>query len=328
MKPRATDTAPPASDTRAPLHDAARQYLVHLEVERKLSLRTRAVYLDALQRLQAFAAEHGVDLLAVQSHHVRRWAATLHGRGLAPRSIAPLLSAWRGFYRWLGQEGRVTANPVEGVRAPKAAKPLPKALAVDQAVALAERHDEGDDPDLAARDHCIVELLYGCGLRISELLGLDLQPGAQAASWVDRADASAHVLGKGGKRRSVPVGGPALKALDAWIDQRAAIAHAGEPALFVSRRGTRLTANQLRVRLRRQALQAGLPMRVHPHMLRHSFASHVLQSSGDLRAVQELLGHASIATTQVYTQLDFGHLSKVYDAAHPRAKKRTDKEGI
>jgi len=209
------------------------------------------------------------------------------------------------------------------VRAPKAAKPLPKALSVDQAVALAEQHDEHDDPALAARDHCMVELLYGCGLRVAELVGLDVVASGKAAGWIDAADASAHVLGKGSKRRSVPVGGPALKALREWLALRAGMADAGEPAVFVSQRGTRLTASQVRSRLKRCALKAGLPTHVHPHMLRHSFASHLLQSSGDLRAVQELLGHANITTTQVYTKLDFGHLSKVYDAAHPRAKKRT-----
>jgi integrase/recombinase XerC len=167
-----------------------------------------------------------------------------------------------------------------------------------------------------------VELLYGCGLRVGELVGLDVDAGAAAAGWVDLADASAHVLGKGSKRRSVPVGAPALKALRDWLAARVALAAPGEVALFVSRRGTRLTASQVRSRLKRRAIMAGLPTHVHPHMLRHSFASHLLQSSGDLRAVQELLGHASITTTQVYTQLDFGHLSKVYDAAHPRAKKR------
>jgi integrase/recombinase XerC len=175
---------------------------------------------------------------------------------------------------------------------------------------------------LLARDHAIVELLYGCGLRVAELLGLDAEPGPQAVGWVDAADATAHVLGKGSKRRSVPVGGPALAAIDAWLLHRPSLADAGERALFVSQRGTRLTPSQLRVRLRQQAVVAGLPTHVHPHMLRHSFASHVLQSSGDLRAVQELLGHANISTTQVYTQLDFGHLSKVYDAAHPRAKRK------
>ncbi|HJV97041.1 MAG TPA: tyrosine-type recombinase/integrase, partial [Albitalea sp.] len=182
--------------------------------------------------------------------------------------------------------------------------------------------DEHDDPALAARDQCIVELLYGCGLRVGELVGLDLRASGEAAGWIDAADASAHVLGKGSKRRSVPVGGPALRSLAEWLAQRGGMARADEPALFVSRRGTRLTASQVRSRLKRRALQAGLPTQVHPHMLRHSFASHLLQSSGDLRAVQELLGHANITTTQVYTKLDFGHLAKVYDAAHPRAKKR------
>jgi integrase/recombinase XerC len=175
---------------------------------------------------------------------------------------------------------------------------------------------------LDARDHCIVELLYGCGLRVGELIGLDLHASGEAAGWIDAADASAQVLGKGSKRRSVPVGAAALAALREWLLVRAQLAKPEEPALFVSRLGTRLTPGQLRGRLKRAALQAGLPTHVHPHMLRHSFASHLLQSSGDLRAVQELLGHASITSTQVYTKLDFGHLSKVYDAAHPRAKKR------
>jgi integrase/recombinase XerC len=176
---------------------------------------------------------------------------------------------------------------------------------------------------LDARDHCIVELLYGCGLRVGELVGLDALASGEAAGWIDRADASAHVLGKGSKRRSVPVGAAALRALDAWLAVRAQLARPDESALFVSRRGTRLTPSQVRSRLQMRAVQAGLPTHVHPHMLRHSFASHVLQSSGDLRAVQELLGHANIATTQVYTKLDFGHLSKVYDAAHPRARRKT-----
>jgi integrase/recombinase XerC len=296
-------------------------------VERRLAERTRVLYRDAFLHLQRFAQAAGVDLRGVQLHHVRRWAGQLHGQGLAPRSIAIALSAWRGFYRWLGRDGLVAANPVEGIRAPKAAKPLPKALSVDQAVALADYKGdlpgEHDNPVLAARDHCIVELLYGCGLRVGELVGLDVHPGAQAAGWIDRPDATAHVLGKGSKRRSVPVGAPALKALDRWLEARGPLAAAGEPALFVSNRGTRLTPSQVRSRLKQQALKAGLPTHVHPHMLRHSFASHLLQSSGDLRAVQELLGHANITTTQVYTKLDFGHLSKVYDAAHPRAKKRS-----
>jgi integrase/recombinase XerC len=212
---------------------------------------------------------------------------------------------------------------VQGVRAPKAAKPLPKALSVDQAVALAQHEGAQGDAALRARDHAIVELLYGCGLRVGELVGLDQRPGAEAAGWVDLPECTAHVLGKGSKRRSVPVGAPAVQALQAWLQARAAMARADEAALFVSRRGTRLTASQVRSRLKTLALQAGLPTHVHPHMLRHSFASHLLQSSGDLRAVQELLGHANISTTQVYTRLDFQHLAKVYDAAHPRAKPRS-----
>jgi len=306
--------------------DDIRRHLVHLEVERRLAVRTLALYRESLARLQHFAADARVTLRGAQTHHMRRWAAQLHGGGLAPRSIALQLSAWRGFYRWLGREGSVAQNPVDGVRAPKSAKPLPKALAVDQAIALVEppkgEAAAAEDPALAARDQCMIELLYGCGLRVGELVGLDVRPSSSAAGWIDVSDASAHVLGKGGKRRSVPVGGPALKALDAWLAQRGSLAHASEPALLVSQRGTRLTASQIRSRLKQRALRAGVPTHVHPHMLRHSFASHLLQSSGDLRAVQELLGHANITTTQVYTKLDFGHLSKVYDAAHPRAKRK------
>ena len=298
------------------------RHLQHLAVERRLAARTLSLYGEAFDRLQRFAVAAAVPLRRAEMHHIRRWAAQLHGAGLAPRSIALTLSAWRGLYRWLGGEGLVAANPVEGVRAPRAAQPLPKALSVDDAVALVAHRDDAGSPVLAARDACIAELLYGCGLRVGELVGLDVVAGASAAGWIDAADASAHVLGKGSKRRSVPVGKPALQALEAWLAQRGELARAGEPALFVSRRGTRLTASQVRSRLTAQALAAGLPTHVHPHMLRHSFASHVLQSSGDLRAVQELLGHANITTTQVYTKLDFGHLSKVYDAAHPRAKKR------
>ena len=307
------------------MDDDISRHLVHLEVERRLAPRTLAMYGEAFARLRSFSEKHPVALREVQVHHVRRWAAQLHSQGLAPRSIAIILSAWRGLYRWLGRDGLVALNPVDGVRAPKAAKPLPKALPVDQAMALADHHPDADDagdPRLAARDHCIVELLYGCGLRVGELIGLDVGAGAEAAGWIDAAEGSAHVLGKGSKRRSVPVGAAALKALARWLEVRAELAAPGERALFVSRRGTRLTPSQLRSRLKRSALQAGLPTHVHPHMLRHSFASHLLQSSGDLRAVQELLGHANITTTQVYTRLDFGHLSKVYDAAHPRAKRK------
>jgi len=296
------------------------RFLEHLVVERRLAARTVAMYRDALGWLQASAQAYPVGLREVQPHHVRRFSAALRDRGLGPRSIAIALSAWRGLYKWWGRHGQVSANPVDGIRAPKAPKPLPKALGVDDAVALASHQPAQGDPVLALRDRCMVELLYGCGLRVGELVGLDVRAGPAAAGWVDAADATAHVLGKGSKRRSVPVGGPALAALTAWGQARGPLARATEPALFVSRRGTRLTASQVRSRLKALALQAGLPTHVHPHMLRHSFASHLLQSSGDLRAVQELLGHAHIATTQVYTRLDFQHLAQVYDKAHPRAK--------
>lgn len=308
---------------RVPLHDDIRRHLTHLQVERRFAARTLALYTDAFERLQKQLDTLSLSLPKVQPHHVRRWAGQLHSQGLAPRSIALVLSAWRGLFRWLGREGLVPANPVEGVRAPKMAKPLPKALSVDHAMALADQSGEASSPALAARDQCMVELLYGCGLRVGELEALDCRAGSGAAGWVDLGDATAHVLGKGSKRRSVPIGKPALKALREWLALREQMAAPGEPALLVSQRGTRLTASQIRSRLKRRAIVAGLPTHVHPHMLRHSFASHLLQSSGDLRAVQELLGHANITTTQVYTQLDFGHLSKVYDAAHPRAKKRS-----
>jgi integrase/recombinase XerC len=306
----------------ATLAPALQDYLRHLDVERRLALRTREMYAADLLRLQDSAHADGVALEQVQPHHVRGWMARLHRGGLGPRSIAMMLSAWRGLYRWWGEQGTVASNPVEGVRAPKAAKPLPKALSVDHAVALANHTTDDGDARLAARDHAIVELLYGCGLRVAELIGLDLRAGRDASGWIDSADATAHVLGKGSKRRSVPVGRSALQALAAWTAVRDELAKPDESALFVSQRGTRLGAGQLRSRLKQTAIAAGVPTHVHPHMLRHSFASHVLQSSGDLRAVQELLGHANIATTQVYTRLDFQHLAKVYDAAHPRAKKK------
>jgi integrase/recombinase XerC len=299
------------------------RFIGHLTFERRLAARSLTLYRSALAELQALAAADGVALRTAQSHHLRRWTARLRERGLGARSIALALSAWRGLYRYWGREGLVAANPVEGVRPPKAAKPLPKALGVDQAVALAQQAPPTESPVLAARDHCIVELLYGCGLRVGELVALDAVASDRASGWIDAPDATAHVLGKGRKRRSVPIGGPALEAMARWMEARREVAGPGEAALFVSQRGTRLSASQVRSRLKALALAAGLPTGVHPHMLRHSFASHLLQSSGDLRAVQELLGHASIASTQIYTKLDHQHLAKVYDAAHPRARRRS-----
>ena len=308
-------------------HPLVERYLEHVRVEKRLASRTVELYALDLHKLQANARQAGVALTEVHNTHMRCWVAQMHGAGRSGRGIALILSGWRGFYTWLGREGLVPANPVQDVRSPKVAKPLPKALSVDEAVQLASYQSaDKDDPHLEARDQCITELLYGCGLRIGELVGLDVRASAQARGWVDMDAAEAHVLGKGSKRRSVPVGRQALQALHAWLALRgdwagegaAAEGSAGQ-ALFISQRGARLTPQHIRLRLKRRSLQAGLATPVHPHMLRHSFASHVLQSSGDLRAVQELLGHANITTTQVYTRLDFQHLAKVYDAAHPRA---------
>ncbi len=312
------------------------RYLEHVRVEKRLAERTVELYSLDLYKLAANAHEANVALRDVNNTHMRRWVAKMHSGGRSARGIALILSGWRGFYTWLGREGLVTSNPVLGVRSPKAPKPLPKALSVDEAVQLAsyESHDDKSnarhDPVIEARDHCITELLYGCGLRIGELVGLDVRASAQARCWIDREAGEAHVTGKGEKKRSVPVGGKALEALDKWFQARASwvtlstntttnTTATESVALFINARGGRLTPQHIRVRLRQRSFQAGLATPVHPHMLRHSFASHLLQSSGDLRAVQELLGHANITTTQVYTRLDFQHLAAIYDAAHPRA---------
>ncbi len=294
----------------------AQAYLQYVRVERRLAARTVALYTHDLLRLQTFALQDRVDWLVAQTTHMRRWVARLHSSGHSPRGVALILSGWRGFYKWLGQQGHLQHNPLDGIRAPKAPKPLPKALPVDAAVQLASfRHVQGD-PWLDARDAAITELLYGAGLRVGELVGLDVRPGT--GGWVDLPSGQAHVLGKGSKRRTVPIGRQAVLALQQWLAVR------GQPeaaALFVGLRGTRLNAQSVWQRLRKRSLLAGLSVPVHPHMLRHSMASHVLQSSSDLRAVQELLGHAHIGTTQVYTRLDYQHLSKAYDLAHPRARR-------
>ena len=307
------------------------RYLEHVRVEKRLAARTLTLYTLDLQRLARFAAGVNLPLLQLTSAHIRRFVAQMHSAGRSGRGIALVLSGWRGFFTWAGRQGLIGHNPVQDVRAPKAPKPLPKALGVDDAVRLAEYDNTGADPWLEARDAALVELLYGCGLRVGEVVGLDVASSAdaqrQGRGWVDLQAGEAHVFGKGSKRRSVPVGRAAVAALQAWLALRAVpFGGAGaarlDAALFVGQRGARLTAQSIWLRLRQRSQQAGLTTPVHPHMLRHSFASHVLQSSGDLRAVQELLGHANITTTQVYTRLDFQHLARVYDAAHPRARKK------
>ena len=304
------------------------RYLEHARVQKRLAPRTLALYSEDLHKLMTAAAQAGIALTAVQNHHVRRWVAQMHAGGRSGRGIALILSGWRGFYTWLGREGLVSANPVQDVRAPRQARPLPKALGVDEAVQLADHVAEDDDPWLEARDAAMVELLYGSGLRVGELVGLDVAASDAAQrggrGWIDLPSAEVQVQGKGSKRRGVPLGTQALAALQRWLALRDQVAGQGDAAmaLFIGRRGTRLTPQSIWQRLKRRSLLAGLATPVHPHMLRHSFASHVLQSSSDLRAVQELLGHAHIGTTQVYTRLDFQHLAKAYDAAHPRARRR------
>ncbi len=300
------------------------RYLEYVRTEKRLAARTVELYALDLAKLADFASAQQLALTDVKNHHVRRWIASMHSGGRSGRGIALILSGWRGFYAWLGRQSLVASNPVQDVRAPKAPKPLPKALAVDDAVQFADFVSD-DAPWLEARDAAMVELLYGSGLRVGELVGLDAVASAQARGWVDMQAAQAHVLGKGSKRRSVPVGGPALRALTRWLDLRTTVTASGKSeadsaALFLGRNGTRLSAQSVWQRLKRRSQLAGLNTPVHPHMLRHSFASHVLQSSSDLRGVQELLGHANISTTQVYTRLDFQHLAKAYDAAHPRAR--------
>ena len=307
--------------------DLVMRYLSHVRFEKRLSDRTVALYSEDLNKLSLWAEQSGLaNLTLVDTPHLRRWMAQMHASGRSPRGIALILSGWRGFFNWLGKEGLIQANPMSGLRAPKAAKPLPKALNVDDAVQLAQHRPIDTDPWLQARDSAMVELLYSSGLRVGELIGLDVQASPHAKGWIDLSAGEAHVLGKGSKRRSVPVGRQALLAVQAWLTVRKSGLPSNavdQAAMFVGQRGTRLSAQAVWQRLRLRGLQAGIATPVHPHMLRHSFASHVLQSSGDLRGVQELLGHANISTTQVYTRLDYQHLAKTYDAAHPRARKKT-----
>jgi integrase/recombinase XerC len=303
------------------------RYLKGLSTQRQLSPLTVDAYRHDLLELIAATPDKSWDQLA--HHDIRRLASSMHARELAPRSIARKLSCWRVFFAWLARETPLAANPVEAVRAPKRPKALPKALPVDQAVQLvaapAHPHATPEPVDLCNR--AMFELLYSSGLRVSELAGLDAsyraesrqQGNKSSLGWVDLDAAEVIVTGKGNKMRKVPVGSHARAALAAWLAVRPAPSD-GSHALFVSSRGARISPRVIQQRLKTHAIKAGTPVHVHPHMLRHSFASHVLQSSGDLRAVQEMLGHASIASTQVYTALDFQHLAAVYDQAHPRAK--------
>ena len=286
-------------------------FLAHLANERRLSKHTVLNYGRDVAVLLELAGD--TPLQQLQIHHLRRFISQLHARGLDGRSLARVLSGWRGFFRYLARDHGYTHNPCVGLRAPKAKKILPNALSPDEASRLMQLPG---DAALTVRDKAIFELFYSSGLRLSELTSL-------APDDINFSDATVRVTGKSSKTRIVPVGSHALRAVQEWLKQRATMIRAGDNALFVNRNGHRLTPRAIQYRMKSWALKLGLNTDPYPHMLRHSFASHVLQSSGDLRAVQEMLGHASISTTQVYTHLDFQHLAKVYDAAHPRAKRKT-----
>ncbi|MBT8143070.1 MAG: tyrosine recombinase XerC [Gammaproteobacteria bacterium] len=285
----------------------------HLSHERRLSPHTRSNYRRDLDTLVQFCQRDGVDdWPATDPLTIRRYAAEQHRKGISARSIQRRLSAIRTFFAYLQREGVVVNNPATDVSAPRAGKRLPPTLDVDSMLALLAI--DGDEP-LTVRDRAIMELLYSCGLRLGELVGLDLDA-------LDLDDATARVTGKGDKTRITPVGRPAQRALRAWLVVRGSIAEVDENAVFVSRRGRRLSRRAVQDRVAYWARRQGLDKSVYPHLFRHSFATHLLESSGDLRGVQELLGHANISTTQIYTHLDFQHLAETYDKAHPRARRK------
>lgn len=288
------------------------EYLQHLTFERGLSKLTCQSYRRDIELLESLAEASTLDSL--QNTHIRRFIAMLHSRGLSGKTIARALSAWRGFYDYLIQHKGYNQNPILGLRAPKTAKTLPQALSVDQAVKFV---DIKGDSVLEQRDHAIVELFYSSGLRLAELVNLDIVQ-------LDFTEGTVTVTGKGNKTRIVPMGSHAIDAIQSWLNQRASIqiAETNPNAVFVTQQGCRITPRAVQYRLKGWAVKQGINTDLHPHLLRHSFATHVLQSSQDLRAVQEMLGHASISSTQVYTHLDFQHLASVYDKAHPRAKKK------
>ena len=295
------------------LQDWIQRFITHLSSERNLSPHTASNYARDLDTLRQYCEQQKLtDWDQLDVHHVRAFAASRHRQGLAPASIQRQLAGTRSFYNYLLRESAVRKNPAEGVRAPKAAKRLPKTLDADQMARLLQIEAKGPEE---TRDQAIMELLYSSGLRLAELISLDLHD-------LDTGDETVRVTGKGRKTRVVPVGRAALKAVAAWLKVRAQLAKPVEAALFVGPKGRRLSPRSLQARLKQWGIAQGLQQGVHPHLFRHSFASHLLESSGDLRAVQELLGHANISTTQIYTHLDFQHLARIYDDAHPRARQK------
>ncbi|HWK61507.1 MAG TPA: tyrosine recombinase XerC [Eoetvoesiella sp.] len=338
------------------------QWLVHLQAERRYSGHTLQGYRQDLHHLMQILPD--TPLPDFTENHIRQALARLHAQGLKPRSLARALAAWRGFFQWWAPSAGLSHNPAAGVRAPKVPRSLPKALSVEQAQSLLDRPGlPSPKTPVECRDQAMFEVLYSSGLRLAELVSLDWrytrQGGYESQSWIQLDEAEATVRGKGNKTRSVPLGAKAVQAVRQWLDERAKLAeYAGPPsppgldsesgstagatpvpsaessleaidasaALFLGVRGKRISPRVVQVQLNKLATLAGLPVHVHPHSLRHSFASHVLQSAQDLRAVQEMLGHANISTTQIYTRLDFQHLAKAYDQAHPRANRKS-KEG-
>ena len=290
--------------------DYLADYLNHLAHERGLSPLTRENYARDIRLLLSLIGEQ--PLKDIQPQNIRRFIATIHGQGLGGKSISRSLSAWRGFFDFLSRRHGFSGNPCLGIRGPKSAKTLPQALSTDQAAKLVSVEE---DSWLAIRDRAVLELFYSSGLRLAELVALDIDA-------LDLQNGTVTVTGKGSKTRIVPMGSHAIHAVKTWLDLRQLVQNAGSNALFTSQQGRRISGRAVQYRLKQWAIKQGISSDVHPHMLRHSFATHVLQSSGDLRAVQEMLGHANISTTQVYTHLDFQHLTKVYDAAHPRARKK------
>ncbi len=304
--------------------EPVRAWLEELRSVRRYSPNTLAAYGRDLRHLLDSAGE--LPLAEVSANHLRRYLARLHGQGHSPRSLARMLAAWRGFFQWWAPRIGLTANPADGLRAPRAARSLPKALPVEEAQVLLDRGAASADAPADRCDAAMFELCYGSGLRLAELVGLDVHyvrdGDYQSQGWIDLDAADVTVLGKGGKRRIVPIGRKAGDALRAWLAVRQPAVNAASVdahALFLGMRGRRIAPRAVQQRLAQWGIRAGVPSHVHPHVLRHSFASHVLQSAGDLRAVQEMLGHASISTTQIYTKLDFQHLAAAYDKAHPRA---------
>ncbi|MEI7531242.1 MAG: tyrosine recombinase XerC [Betaproteobacteria bacterium] len=328
------------SDTS--IQEAISQFIDNLQSVRKLSVHTLKAYLHDLKILEECMNELNLKLHEVQSKHTRSWVSRLHSKGLAPRSIARRLSAWRTFFEWLIQSKSsllgplIQVNPLDDIKSPKKGKALPKALSVEHIFVLIAQAEKDSKEELASniniknpqwnrrRDHALLELFYSSGLRLSEILGINLYPSTKKVDdelgWIDWDVAEVNVFGKGAKRRVVPIGTKAMEALSIWKEQLLLLNSAENSPLFINEHLQRLSSRTVQARLKALAIRAELPLHVHPHMLRHSFASHLLQSSHDLRAVQEMLGHASIASTQIYTSLDFQHLAQAYDLAHPRAK--------